>query len=179
MADFDGLSPGNGILMTLGLLLVYSFSHKDTSVFILMALLPTLLVLWKYNHFPSKLFLGDSGTLFIGAILGVSAVGANRELAVVLMFVPYGIHLLLQTLYAFDQGNWFARPRERAIPQKNGTIKSEYKRPYGLTHWVMQTLPRCTESSLVYSLMTIELLFIILAVYLELPHLQIAASGIR
>ncbi len=172
MADFDGLAPLNGIIMALALLVIFSFTLRFTSIFFLLALVPPLLVLWHYNHMPSRLFLGDTGTLFIGAVLGIAAVGANRELAVLILFTPYLVHFMLQCRYPFDHHTLLARPCERGIPQKNGTIKSEYTRSYGLTHFLMIHIKKMTERKLVYTLALIELAVALLAIWQESPNLR-------
>ena len=171
MADFDGLVPGNGLLIAFSMAVIFLVSGKLTAFFILLPVIGGLIVLWKFNKFPASIFAGETGTLGIGVILAVVAVVAERKIPLLIMFIPYIFHLFLQCRYPWDKKKLLVRPRERGIPQPDGTIKSEYSSSYGLTHLLMRHIPKLTEKKLTYCLAGIEIPFILLALYTELPHL--------
>lgn len=57
--------------------------------------------LW-FNAFPSQIFMGDTGSLPLGALIGFSAVVAKQEFLLVLIggvFVIEGVSVLLQVIY--------------------------------------------------------------------------------
>lgn len=57
--------------------------------------------LW-FNTFPAQIFMGDTGSLPLGALIGFSAVVAKQEFLLVLIggvFVIEGLSVLLQVLY--------------------------------------------------------------------------------
>jgi UDP-N-acetylglucosamine--dolichyl-phosphate N-acetylglucosaminephosphotransferase len=164
MADFDGLSPGNGIVISITLFICSILSQKPTSALIFASLLGVLIVFYYYNKFPAKLFIGNIGTLFIGSIFAIGAIIGNLKYALLIVMIPYLIHFILQERIVFNEKKLLARPRERGIPNSDGTIKSEYNKSYGLTHLLMRHVKNITEKKLVYYLMGIQIVFGILAV---------------
>jgi len=162
MADFDGLAPGNGLIISAALFINSIVAQKPTAALLFASLFGTLLVFFFYNKYPAKIFTGNIGTLFIGSIFAIGAIIGNLKYAFLIVMIPYLIHFLLQERIIFEEKRILARPRERGIPQDDGTIKSEYKKSYGLTHLLMR-LPKMTEKKLVYYLMAIEMLFAMIA----------------
>jgi UDP-N-acetylglucosamine--dolichyl-phosphate N-acetylglucosaminephosphotransferase len=168
LADFDGLVPGNGIIISLGMFCVSFLAKSYTGMLIFAALSGSLLVLFYYNKYPSKVFCGNVGTLFIGATIGIGAIIANREQALLIIMIPYILHFIMQERIIFEKGKRITdRPRERGIPQKDGTIKSPYKKSFGLTHFLMLHFKKMTEKRLVYTLIAFEAIFVIIAVLNE------------
>ncbi|MFH1425960.1 MAG: hypothetical protein ABIG66_00840 [Candidatus Kerfeldbacteria bacterium] len=170
MADFDGLLPGNGYLMTASLFVCAWISQNATALFILAILAGSLLVFYFYNRYPAKLFAGNIGTLFVGGTLAVTALVGDMKLPFLILMVPYGIHLLLQERFAWDEHKLTARPTERGVIQPDGTLKSPYTKAYGLTHWLMLHGKKMTEQRLVQNLMLMELVFALLAVLVYLAR---------
>lgn len=68
--NMDGLTVivSGGICLQIALLANYSNLYKVTDISLL--LLASLLGFFIYNYPPAKLYLGDSGTLFVGYVLG-------------------------------------------------------------------------------------------------------------
>lgn len=172
MADFDGLSPGNGLVISAALFISSITAKQPTSALLFASLLGVLLVFFFYNKFPAKLFAGNIGTLFIGSVFAAGAIIGNIKYAFFIVMIPYLIHFLLQERIIFEKKRILARPRERGIPQNDGTIKSEYKKSYGLTHLLMLHFPKMTEKKLVYCLIGIEMAFAIAAVIFHFHHLN-------
>ena len=168
MADFDGLSPGNGIIMS-GTLLACAFVGNNPTAMMLMAgLLGTLIIFYFYNKYPAKMFAGNIGTLFIGVTLAVGAIIGDMKFPFIILMIPYFIHLVLQERYALGNNKLSGRPRERGIPQPDGTLKSQNKKSYGLTHFIMLHFKKVTEKKLVCYLMAFEVLFAIVAILVQL-----------
>ena len=58
--------------------------------------------LW-YNAFPAQIFMGDTGSLAIGGIIGVLAVTIHKELlipVICFIFLAESVSVILQTSYA-------------------------------------------------------------------------------
>jgi len=174
MADFDGLSSGNGIIISTTLLICSIMSHKTTSALIFSTLLGTLIILYFYNKFPAKIFAGNIGTLFIGSIFAVGCLIGNLKYALFITMIPYITHFMLQEIIIFKNKNILARPRERGIPQKDGSLQSQYKKSYGLTHFFMLHINKITEKKLVFYLIGLESIFCILAILFHFQHLYLA-----
>ena len=171
MADFDGLSPGNGMLISLSLFICSVISKETTSALLFITLFGVLVIFYFYNKFPAKIFSGNIGTLFIGSIFAIGGIVGNLKYALFIVMVPYIIHFILQERFIFRKFKILSRPRERGIPQEDGSIKSEYKKSYGLTHFLMIHVKKITEKKLVYFLMGIEAIFCIMAIVFHYQHL--------
>jgi len=66
----DGLSAGIGAVSASGLLVVALLQGDQTIAFMLAALIGSLLGFLKYNWRPARIYMGDTGAMFIGLILG-------------------------------------------------------------------------------------------------------------
>ena len=94
----DGLAAGIAIITCL-VLMIFSYNNRDFFVFLSCAfLVASLLAFLKYNFSPAKLFMGDSGSLFIGFILASLAIAGNeaqfKGLATFTLLVPTTVILI-------------------------------------------------------------------------------------
>ena len=64
--------------------------------------------LW-YNTFPAQVFMGDTGSLTIGGVIGVSAVLIRKEL---LLPILCGI-FLMESLSVIIQRSWFKHTKKK------------------------------------------------------------------
>lgn len=69
----DGLSAGIGAVSATGLLVVAVLQGDQTIAFMLAALVGSLLGFLKYNWRPARIYMGDTGAMFIGLLLGAMA----------------------------------------------------------------------------------------------------------
>jgi len=69
----DGLASGLAIISATGLCGVMILGHTAGSVLVLAALAGACLAFLRYNFHPATIFLGDTGSMFIGLVLGVVA----------------------------------------------------------------------------------------------------------
>jgi UDP-GlcNAc:undecaprenyl-phosphate/decaprenyl-phosphate GlcNAc-1-phosphate transferase len=85
---FNGVASGF-IIITMIPLLVSLILFGSTSVFLMgLPLLSGSIAIYQYHKFPSKIFLGDSGTLLLGSMYaGLSIVG-NSEIIGVIALLP-------------------------------------------------------------------------------------------
>ena len=84
----NGVVTGFVIITTIPLLVSISI-FGDNEVFL--AALPLLfgtIALYWYHKFPSKIFVGDSGTLVMGAMYGAVAIAGNSEIIGVIALLP-------------------------------------------------------------------------------------------
>ena len=114
----DGMCAGNSAIMCIALgLLAYFSSHIEYASYFNIMYIPgtqELVVfvaafvgaligfLW-YNAFPAQVFMGDTGSLAIGGIIGVLAVIIHKELlipVICFIFLAESISVMLQTSYA-------------------------------------------------------------------------------
>lgn len=69
----DGLSAGIGAVSAGGLLVAALLQGDQTIAFMLAALIGSLLGFLKYNWQPASIYMGDTGAMFIGLLLGAMA----------------------------------------------------------------------------------------------------------
>ncbi|WP_348664140.1 phospho-N-acetylmuramoyl-pentapeptide-transferase [Chlamydia vaughanii] len=99
----DGLATGTVGMATFGCLVVAIISpalslSRDIAI-ILAALVGVCLAFLKYNYPPAKVFMGDTGSLLIGGLLGSCAVMLRAELILILLggvFVAEAGSVILQ-----------------------------------------------------------------------------------
>jgi UDP-GlcNAc:undecaprenyl-phosphate/decaprenyl-phosphate GlcNAc-1-phosphate transferase len=76
----DGLSAGVGIISAAFLCAVAILNGDQTVAFMLAALMGSLLGFLRYNWRPASIYMGDSGAMFIGLMLGaLSMMGKYTE----------------------------------------------------------------------------------------------------
>lgn len=66
----DGLAAGIGAVSASGLLIVALLQGDQTIAFMLAALIGGLIGFLKYNWQPARIYMGDTGAMFIGLLLG-------------------------------------------------------------------------------------------------------------
>jgi UDP-GlcNAc:undecaprenyl-phosphate GlcNAc-1-phosphate transferase len=69
----DGLSAGTAMVASLGLIVVATLGGKESTALVLAALAGSCLGFLRYNFQPAKIYMGDCGSLFLGLMLGATA----------------------------------------------------------------------------------------------------------
>lgn len=117
----DGMLAGNAAIIGVTLaVLAYVSSHVNWAEYLNIMFLPggeevvvfsfafigALIGFLWYNSFPAQVFMGDTGSLTIGGIIGVIAILIHKEILLVLLcgiFVAENMSVILQVAY-FKQG---------------------------------------------------------------------------
>lgn len=85
----DGLAAGLVAIATMCLLVLVLGDGSFTMVAMCVALVAVCLAFLRYNFYPATVFMGDSGSLFLGLIVGIiSIMGVARTASLVLMLIP-------------------------------------------------------------------------------------------
>lgn len=118
----DGMCAGNSAIIMLALgVLAYVSSHislasylnimyipgSEELVIFCLAFVGALVGFLWYNSYPAQIFMGDTGSLAIGGVIGVMAVILHKELLIPLLcfiFLMESLSVLLQTQVA-KRGN--------------------------------------------------------------------------
>ena len=108
----DGLASSVGVASSMGIILMsvlassLYFSYAPASfrydAVVAASLLGGLLGFLVFNHYPAKVFMGDTGSLYIGGIIMGLAISSGELIAVVFMGFVYVLDMLsslLQRLY--------------------------------------------------------------------------------
>lgn len=88
----DGLAAGIVAISAVGLMILTSFRGTTFLVLACVALVGACVAFLRYNFHPASVFMGDSGALLLGLILGViSVTGVVRTQSFVVMLIPFVI----------------------------------------------------------------------------------------
>jgi UDP-GlcNAc:undecaprenyl-phosphate GlcNAc-1-phosphate transferase len=94
----DGLAAGSALFSTLVMFVVALLSNASLISFLALALAGAVLGFLRYNFNPATIFLGDSGSLFIGFMLSALAIqGAQKAPTIVAVAIPvvsFGLPIL-------------------------------------------------------------------------------------
>ena len=163
MEGYNGLGSGMTLIASTGLLIITILVDNFLGALLMVSLIAPLLVFFHYNKFPAKIFPGNVGTLFFGAVIAITAIISKVEFALFVIMIPFFIHFVLysRNLYKFKPNMW-------GVPQIDGTLKCPYKKPYGLMHLLLLKVPKMTEKKVVNTLLTFEVFFVLLAIALFL-----------
>jgi UDP-GlcNAc:undecaprenyl-phosphate GlcNAc-1-phosphate transferase len=85
----DGLAAGSALFSTMILFVVSLFVPHPTVTLLTVALAGVILGFLRYNFHPASIFLGDSGSMFIGFMLSALALaGAQKGTTMVAVAIP-------------------------------------------------------------------------------------------
>ena len=98
----DGLAAGSALFSTLVVFVVAVLSHSSLVALMTVALTGAILGFLRFNFNPATIFLGDSGSLFIGFLLSALALeGAQKAPTVIAVAIPvvsFGLPILETSL---------------------------------------------------------------------------------
>jgi UDP-GlcNAc:undecaprenyl-phosphate GlcNAc-1-phosphate transferase len=85
----DGLAAGSGLFSTVVILLLSLFTPNPMVSFLAIVLAGVILGFLRFNFHPASIFLGDSGSLFIGFLISALAmVGSEKAPTIVAVSIP-------------------------------------------------------------------------------------------
>ena len=85
----DGLACGVTLIAVIGFFIIGLTQSQNLTLIITASLVGATLALLKYNFYPAKLFLGDSGSLFLGFMIGIIAMESSvKRATAVSLIVP-------------------------------------------------------------------------------------------
>ena len=106
LAGFNGLEIGLGVV-SIGSLSIIAWQLGETSALVLLLSgLGALLAMIPFNWFPAKVFVGDVGTLTIGAIIAAAVIIGDFEVAGMILLLPYGIDFAFKAAHRFPSSGW-------------------------------------------------------------------------
>lgn len=121
----DGLAAGVAFCSALALFVVAVLNHHSVISAATIALAGSLLGFLRYNFQPARIYLGDSGSLFLGLLLGALAmIGRYTEKNLVAALAP----VLLLGVAAFELGFTMLARSLRGIPVTWGSPDHVSKR---------------------------------------------------
>ena len=98
----DGLAAGSAMISAVVVFSAAMSSHNELVTFLVVALLGAILGFLPFNFHPASIFMGDSGSLFIGFLLSaLSMAAASKTTTIAGMAIPllaFGLPILDVTL---------------------------------------------------------------------------------
>ncbi len=117
----DGLAAGTALIITTSLACIAFIQNRTGVVAVSVALVGSLLGFLFFNFNPAKIFLGDSGSMFLGFVLAVMSIrGSQKGPAAVAVLIPLLIMALpiLDTSMALTRR--YFRIRRSSVEQDRG-----------------------------------------------------------
>ncbi len=155
LEGFNGLGAGMGIVACSTLAFIAWKTGSNEALIILIAMIGALLAFFYYN-WQGQIFMGDIGTLSIGAVIACSVILGNFETAGVIIIIPYALDFIIKAKNRFPSSDWWGT-------YKDGKLIC-LKKPVGLCQLIMKITGGISEKNLVLSLIGLELIFGIIAV---------------
>ena len=95
IAGYNGSEAGLGIIIMLSLAVIAASAGAMLPLALLLAMVGALAGFLYFNWYPAKIFMGDAGTLQMGAVIAAAAVIGNMEKYAVLLFFLYFVNLVM------------------------------------------------------------------------------------
>jgi UDP-GlcNAc:undecaprenyl-phosphate/decaprenyl-phosphate GlcNAc-1-phosphate transferase len=134
----DGLAAGSALFSTLTIFIVALISHDPLVAALTLTLAGAILGFLRYNFSPATIFLGDSGSLFIGFMLSALALAGSQKtptvVAVAIPVVSFGLPVLEtalsvvrrwlngQPLFRADREHIHHKLLERGLTQRQAVV---------------------------------------------------------
>jgi UDP-GlcNAc:undecaprenyl-phosphate/decaprenyl-phosphate GlcNAc-1-phosphate transferase len=94
----DGLAAGSALISVVAVLVVCLLGHNSLITYLVVVLLGAILGFLPYNFYPASIFMGDSGSLFIGFLLSALAMGGAQEVnpasGIAIPILAFGLPIL-------------------------------------------------------------------------------------
>ncbi len=107
----DGLAAGNLIIAFLGLMFFTFFQSDYNMLVMLLAVIGALFGFLWFNVNPARIFMGDTGSLALGAVLAGVAIIMHKELQLIIL----GIVFVFETLSVILQVSYFKLTKGKRI----------------------------------------------------------------
>ncbi|MCI4439373.1 hypothetical protein JHC27_05975 [archaeon] len=166
---FNGVATGTTLVAVLGLtvlklinIIIGRDSFSLVSFFqVTFLLIPGLFLIYLYNRYPSKMFVGDTGTLSMGAIIGALSIIYRLEIAGVLfLLLPITNSFVSLSIFGglFERHELKERP---IVVERDGTLKPNESKsaPVTLTRIVL-LFGYSKEKEVINFYMTINLILL-------------------
>jgi len=99
----DGLAAGTSILILITSAVMLALQGQSDYAIIAAAVTGSVAGFWIYNRYPAKIFMGDTGSLFLGGVMAALAIAAHLEIFIIPLLLIY----ILETLSVIAQVLWF------------------------------------------------------------------------
>jgi len=167
-SGFNGLASGLSAIIMAFLLLKFIIEGYNSAIFTLSCLCgATLGFLW-YNRYPARIFLGNTGSLAIGAAIGAAIVVSGFVISGFVMLIPHTVNFLLyvywRVMHWLHPGDWRWRLEKFGKVRADGTL--EVPNPLTLK-WVLPYYLPMREKQAVLAMYALTIPFCIAALFIH------------
>jgi len=162
----NGVVPGTSIVIFSALALIGAILNREATLTLSLITLGALLAYYRYNAYPARVFNGDSGSLFLGALIGALAVVDHLEFVALTLLLPH----ILNGFFILVSFRGFREHREvRKRPilvDSDGTLRanSDPEAPLSLTRLILAVGGPSSEREVAKAYVAIEIFAAALAV---------------
>ncbi|MCX6770032.1 MAG: hypothetical protein NT051_05130 [Candidatus Micrarchaeota archaeon] len=160
LAGFNGMEAGMGAVMFATTLFLALRNGSVEMALLSAAMLGALLAFLRCNWYPAKIFMGDIGTLLIGATLAVAVIIGNMESVGAILVLPYLADFFIKAINRFPSTKWWGE-----IDSK-GRLRPVDGKVRGLCQLVMKLTGGISEQKLVMAFIFAEVLCALFAILL-------------
>jgi UDP-N-acetylglucosamine--dolichyl-phosphate N-acetylglucosaminephosphotransferase len=160
LAGFNGMEAGMGAVIFAATLLLAVANGSVEMALISASMLGALLAFLRFNWFPARVFIGDIGTLLIGAALASAVIIGNLESAGAILVLPYLADFFIKSMNRFPSKEWWG------VPDESGRLRPVGGKVRGLAQLVMKKAGGITERNLVLVFIAAEALCAFAAIML-------------
>lgn len=123
----DGLAAGLALPIFLTLSIMLVATHHFALALIAMSCVGTLSAFLLFNCYPAKVFMGDTGSLFIGGLLATLILASG----LIVWFIPLALIYILETASVMLQVSYFKLTKPYMPPKPKSQLSIAW---YKLTH---------------------------------------------
>ncbi|MEM2138291.1 MAG: hypothetical protein QW568_04340 [Candidatus Anstonellaceae archaeon] len=151
LAGFNGMEAGMGTVMFATTALLAILNGSTEMAMLSAAMLGALAAFLKFNWYPAKIFIGDIGTLAIGAALASAVIIGNMESVGLILVLPYLVDFAIKAYNRFPSTKWWGELRRgKLYPLEN--------RVRGFAQLVMKYSNGISEQKLVLVFIGMEII---------------------
>ena len=127
----DGLASGLAIISAIGLCGIFLLGNMPGNVLVLLGLIGACLGFLRYNFHPATIFLGDTGSMFLGFILGVISLQTFTKntlflsLMIPMLVLGVPIYDALLAIWRRSVRLWFSSSQPGATAKPGGIMQPD------------------------------------------------------
>ncbi len=160
LAGFNGLEVGNGIISLSAILLISFLVDDPVVAMFTSALLGGFIILLRFNWYPAKILIGDTGTLTLGTGIIVALIIGNMDRIALGAFGLHFVNFVLFFVYLKTQQT----EKIATIDEENNIVAPC---PYTV-YWIIPYYFKVDEKRNVQFILVIHAIIMLLAILLSL-----------
>lgn len=171
-AGYNGLETGQIAIASASLMVVGQLTGApDVALLVFGALLGCALGLYVFNRYPARVFIGDIGTLGMGAAIASGVILAHIEFYGIIAIAPAFYEGIITAYHAFRGTNGVRkRACQSPLIDRDGVMRPPPGAgKYTLAYWILSKRPM-REKSLVRAILALYAISGVIAIILSLLH---------